>query len=175
MPFRGNPLWTVPLQELSATNERPIFTPARRPAQPPAVTMDQPTIGAKPAPTPPDTPHLTLLGTVTAGDGAKGIGIFRDEIEKRALGLRLGEHHHGWAVRGVQRTSVTLEKDGESVVLTLAPDTANPAPPAVSPALPQPAAERPPVARRLEAPASMPVAAFDWSAILKQGESGSSP
>src|SRR5438045_3679915 len=42
----GNPLWTIPLASLTATRERPIFTPSRRP--PPPV---QP-IAVTPAPAP---------------------------------------------------------------------------------------------------------------------------
>src|SRR5215831_17659551 len=34
---RGNPLWAVPLADLSATRERPIFSPSRRPPARPAV------------------------------------------------------------------------------------------------------------------------------------------
>src|SRR5450631_3845625 len=33
-PLTGNPLWGVPLQSLSATRERPIFLPSRRPPAP---------------------------------------------------------------------------------------------------------------------------------------------
>src|SRR5436309_11189786 len=32
---RGNPLWRISLQSLSATRERPIFLPSRRPPSPP--------------------------------------------------------------------------------------------------------------------------------------------
>src|ERR1700756_873862 len=33
----GNPLWGIPLRVLTATRERPLFSPSRRPPAPPAV------------------------------------------------------------------------------------------------------------------------------------------
>src|SRR5262245_42616607 len=70
----GNPLWAIPLKNLSATRERPIFSASRRPP-PPAVKVAPyvpPSPPAKPAE--PDTPRLSLLGTISSGE--EGIGIF---------------------------------------------------------------------------------------------------
>ncbi len=38
----GNPLWAIPHKQLSATRDRPIFTPSRRP--PPPAVVDAPYI-----------------------------------------------------------------------------------------------------------------------------------
>src|SRR5262249_52823969 len=35
-PPTGNPLWALPLKQLSMTRERPVFSPSRRPPPPPA-------------------------------------------------------------------------------------------------------------------------------------------
>ena len=167
----GNPLWTVPLTELSATGERPIFTPARRPPRPVA-TEAQATSTPQQAQAIPDKPALSLLGTVTEADGAGGIGIFIDDIAKRAMRLRAGEQHDGWALRRVQRGRVVMEKNGARVTLVLAPrDSARPAAPALSASVPQVAAEPAETGPRMPTPT--PVAAFDWTSILRQGEAGS--
>ncbi|WP_426409845.1 hypothetical protein [Bradyrhizobium ganzhouense] len=166
----GNPLWAVPLTELSATGERPIFTPARRPSRPVAAEAPA-TSTPQQAQATPDRPALSLLGTVTNADGAGGIGIFIDDIAKRAMRLKTGEQHDGWVVRRVQRGRVVLEKNGTRVTLVLAPrDSAPPAAPALPASVPEPAVE--PAAGRPRTPAPTPVAAFDWTSILRQGEAG---
>ena len=165
----GNPLWAVPLAELSATGERPIFTAARRPPRPPAKEYPA-TSAPQPTQAQPDRPALSLLGTVTAADAAGGIGIFIDDSAKRAMRLKVGEQHHGWTVRQVQRGRVVLEKDGARVTLTLAPRDATP-PAAPPPSAPDVVAE--PAVTRPTPLAPIPVAAFDWTAILRQGEAGS--
>jgi general secretion pathway protein N len=169
----GNPVGRAPVQELSATSERPIFSPQRRPPQLRVAKQDQSPAAAKPEQIRPGTPHLTLLGTVTSSDGARGIGVFRDETEKRMMHLRLGEQHNGWVVRQVKRASVTLERAAESVVLMLEQDFMPSALTSLPAAPPQAVAREPSAASQVKAAASMPVAAFDWTAILKQGESGS--
>ncbi|WP_234683294.1 hypothetical protein [Bradyrhizobium monzae] len=167
----GNPLWAVPLAALGATGGRPIFTPARRAPQPPA-TEASPTSVPQQSQAALDRPALSLLGTVTAGDGPDGIGIFIDDIAKRALRLRTGEQHDGWALRRVQRGRVVMEKIGMRVTLVLAPrDSTPPTAPALPASVPRPAAE--PTAARPGTPAPVPVAAFDWTSILRQGEAGS--
>jgi general secretion pathway protein N len=167
----GNPLWAVPLAELSATGERPIFTPARRPSRP--VATEAPgTSTPQQAQAAPDRPALSLLGTVTEADGAGGIGIFIDDIAKRAMRLKAGEQHEGWALRRVQRGRVVMEKSSTRVTLVLAPrDSAPPAAPALPTSVTQPAVE--PETARPKIPAPTPVAAFDWTSILRQGEAGS--
>jgi hypothetical protein len=167
----GNPLWAVPLAELSATGERPIFTATRRPLRPPA-TETPATSAPQQTQAQPDQPSLSLLGTVTGADPASGIGIFIDDSAKRAMRLKIGEQHNGWAVRQVQRGRVVLEKDGTRVTLTLAlRDATPPVAPALPASAPQLAAE--PATARPKPLAPTPVAAFDWTAILRQGEAGS--
>jgi hypothetical protein len=69
----GNPLWTIPLNTLTATRERPLFTPSRRPpmqAAPAAI------VSAPPPPPPAAEPEqlgLRLLGTIAGREG--GIAI----------------------------------------------------------------------------------------------------
>jgi hypothetical protein len=116
-PLGANPLWAIPLASLSNTRERPIFSPSRRPppAQMPVV------VAAPPAPPPPpprvERPPLTLVGTV-AGD-SESFGIFVDRENSTALRLKIGEDYQGWRLRVVQGRDVSLERDQQTVVLSL--------------------------------------------------------
>src|SRR5262249_28882248 len=60
----GNPLWGIPLRVLTATRERPLFSPSRRPPAPPAVAAPAPPPPVVAAKAPePDHPPLTIVGT----------------------------------------------------------------------------------------------------------------
>src|SRR5438552_3274555 len=79
-PVSGNPLWAIPLTALSTTRERPIFSPSRRPPEPPAVVAAY-VPPAKPEPAPPAEPNhplLTLVGTIVGP--LEGIGVFLDQV-----------------------------------------------------------------------------------------------
>jgi hypothetical protein len=125
-PPSGNPLWAVPLRSLSATRERPLFSPSRRPPAPPAVAaafVPPP----KPAPTKPpepDHPLLALVGTI-AGE-TEGIGIFLDDLTRNIVRLKTGEKHGGWLLLGVRGRQATFEKDHRTAVLTLPAPGAEP-------------------------------------------------
>lgn len=140
----SNPLWTIPLRQLTATRERPLFTPSRRPAPPVVANAYQlASVPAAPPPKPaePEKPQLALVGTV-AGDG-DGFGVFIDQAAKSVLRLKTGEHHKGWVLRAVHRRDVVFEKGTETAVLELpAPDMTKVAAPAMPAGLaaPRPAA-----------------------------------
>lgn len=111
----GNPLWAVPLSSLTATRDRPLFAPTRRPP-PPAV----PYVRA-PAPPPPPVveagpPRLTLLGTVI--NDREKIAVFQDDTNQ-IIRIRLGEQHAGWVLRSVQGRSVTLEGNNREATFSL--------------------------------------------------------
>jgi hypothetical protein len=114
----GNPLWAVAFTSLSDTRERPIFSMSRRPP-PPAVAaapLVKP-VAVAPKPKEPESPKLTLIGTI-AGDHER-FGIFLDQSTKAALRLRMGDDYQGWKLRSVQGREATLEKDQEAVILAL--------------------------------------------------------
>jgi hypothetical protein len=113
----ANPLWAIPLAQLSATRERPIFSPSRRP--PPAAIAAEPTIVKAPTvrKKEPETPQLALVGTIASGE--EGFGIFLDQSTKGALRLRVGEDYQGWKLRAIRGREVTMEKDQQAAVLTL--------------------------------------------------------
>ena len=114
---RGNPLWAVPLADLSATRERPIFSPSRRPPAPLVATVAKP---ASPVPPNPQRPPLTLVGTIV-GETTR-IGVFIEENTHNMVRLSIGAGHEGWILRLVTAQGVRLEKSDQAVTLTLRPD-----------------------------------------------------
>ena len=116
-PTRGNPLWAVPLADLSATRERPIFSPSRRPPPPPAVAAVMKP--APPVPPKPQRPPLTLVGTIV-GETTQ-IGLFIEENTHQMLRLPIGGGHEGWILRLVSAQGVRLENSDQAVTLTLRP------------------------------------------------------
>ena len=116
-PLSANPLWAIPLATLSNTRERPIFSPSRRP--PPTQTPVAVAAPPAPPPAPPrvERPPLTLVGTVAGDD--ESFGIFLDKSSSTALRLKVGEDYQGWQLRGVQGRDVSLERDKQTVVLSL--------------------------------------------------------
>jgi general secretion pathway protein N len=105
---RGNPLWAIPLSSLTATRERPLFTPGRRPPKPPSTPP--PVIVVAPPPRQPTTqpPRLTLVGTVI-GVGDR-IAVFFDGTTRQLVRLRAGEAREGWTLRSIHPRKVVFEK-----------------------------------------------------------------
>jgi general secretion pathway protein N len=148
----GNPLWAIPLASLTATRERPLFAPSRRP--PPPVPVAAP-VAARPPPPPPkppepEPPPLTLLGTIAGSQLAAGVGLFLDTASKAVLSLKAGENHKGWTLRAVRPRQVELARGLDTAILDLpAPDLKpGPAAPvqAAQPAMPaSPGQPNPPI------------------------------
>jgi general secretion pathway protein N len=115
----ANPLWAIPLTQLSTTRERPIFSPSRRP--PPAAVAAESAIVKAPAvrKREPEVPQLALVGTIASDK--EGFGIFLDQSTKGALRLKLGEDYQGWKLRAIRGREVTMEKDQRAAVLALPP------------------------------------------------------
>ncbi|BAM87604.1 hypothetical protein S58_15960 [Bradyrhizobium oligotrophicum S58] len=121
----GNPLWSIPLGQLSATRERPIFSPSRRP---PPSAAEPPSIVAAPAvqePAPSERPQLSLVGTVV--NGAGGLAVFLDQSSNTPLRIRAGAEYQGWKLRNVGARSVTLQKGQDVAVFSFAPSSSQPA------------------------------------------------
>ncbi len=112
----ANPLWGVPLNQLSGTRDRPIFSPSRRPP-PAAVAAEASLIKPPPRKKEIEPPPLSLVGTIASGD--EGFGIFLDQSTKTALRLKVGEDYQGWKLRAIRGREVTMEKDEHAAVLTL--------------------------------------------------------
>jgi hypothetical protein len=120
----GNPLWEVSLKQLSATRDRPIFSPSRRP--PAAITAAVAAAVAPPAqaPRPPERPQLSLVGTIM--NGVDGFAIFLDQSTRAPLRIRMGADYQGWMLRQIEARSVTLQKGDDIAVLSFPPPSATP-------------------------------------------------
>ena len=121
----ANPLWAVPLTQLSGTRDRPIFSPSRRPPPPAAAAAAE----AAPVRPPPrkkeiEPPPLALVGTIAGGE--EGFGIFLDQSTKAALRLKIGDDYQGWKLRAIQGREVTMEKDERAAVLSMPQPGAGP-------------------------------------------------
>ncbi len=136
----GNPVWAIPLSQLSATRERPIFSPSRRP---PAVAVAAPiyvpAAVSRPVKAEPERPPLTLVGTITGENDA--IAVFVVPGTATVVRLHTSDSHEGWTLLSVQGREATLQKGGASNVLALAPPGGN-AEPVTAQALAEPARKR---------------------------------
>jgi hypothetical protein len=101
----------------SATRERPLFSPSRRPPSPPIAAVAAP----PPPPSKPTqaTPPLTLLGTVL-GDGER-VGVFAEQGTKNVIRLRVGEGHGDWTLRSLHARAAILEQGRNQAMLALTP------------------------------------------------------
>jgi general secretion pathway protein N len=113
----ANPLWAIPLNRLSATRDRPIFSPSRR--RPPPAVAAEPKLSVPNAAPPrgPARPPLSLVGTIASDE--EGFGIFLDESTRVPLRLKIGEDYQGWKLRSVRGREATLENDRQTVVMSL--------------------------------------------------------
>jgi general secretion pathway protein N len=144
LPPSGNPLWTIPLKELTMTQERPIFSPSRRPPPPPPAAPVYVAPAPRPPPKPkePERPTITLVGTVASK--SEGIGVFMETASRNIVRLRVGDDHQGWVLRSIKAREATLAKDSETAVLELPPPggeaamLANSTPPDDPPPRPRP-------------------------------------
>jgi general secretion pathway protein N len=114
-PPGGNPLWGVPIDTLTATRERPLFTASRRPPAPPVAP--EPPAEPPPPPAERERPLLTLLGTVT-GELQK-VAVVQDQTTKSLVRLHVGEPVSGWFLRSVDARGVTVEKNNQTVTVAL--------------------------------------------------------
>jgi general secretion pathway protein N len=114
----GNPLWSVPLSVLTATQARPIFSASRRPPQA-AVVAPAAELASAPPPAPAETEHppLALIGAVVGADDA--IAVFLDRATQKVVRLRPGDSHGGWKLSGVESREVTFSKDNRTETLAL--------------------------------------------------------
>lgn len=114
----GNPLWGIPLHTMSATRERPLFSPSRRPPSRPIVAAAPPSPSPS-KPPPPAVPPLTLVGTVLGG--SEDVGVFVEQATKNVIRLRVGEGHDDWRLRSLQARAAILEQGRRRATLALSP------------------------------------------------------
>jgi general secretion pathway protein N len=111
-------LWQLPLKQFSATRERPIFSPSRRPPTPAPAYAAPVAVKQAPKPREPERPTIALAGTIIGTDGYR-VAVFRDTSTQDVVRLRLGENYRGWVVRLINPREARLVKDGEQALVEL--------------------------------------------------------
>jgi hypothetical protein len=107
-----NPVAAQSLERLSATRERPLFSPTRRPPAPPPA----PVAISRPAPVPPPPPNVALFGIVTDAQGP--FAMVRIGAGK-ILRLRPGDDVAGWRVGAIEPRRLTLSNGARSASFDL--------------------------------------------------------
>jgi general secretion pathway protein N len=115
----SNPVAAQPLDELSATLDRPLFSPTRHPPAPPPPPPPVVQVAAPPPP-PPPPPNLTLFGVVIDGEGARA--LVRAGADKKLLRAQIGDDIEGWKVAQIEGRKVVLSLDGRFVTFALFSD-----------------------------------------------------
>jgi hypothetical protein len=105
-----SPLAAQPLEKLSATRDRPLFSPTRRPPAPP------PIVAAAPPP-PPPPPEVALLGVVMDGEEARA--IIRTGPAAKVTRVRIGDDVGGWKVGQIEAQRLVLLLDDRTATFTL--------------------------------------------------------
>ena len=116
-----NPFRNVPLDSLSATKERPLFSPTRRPppsAAPAAAdTQPQASPSQPAASVEPDGPPLTLIGTIVGGE--RPVAVLFNKLTRAVSTAHEGDETLGWRITAVSARSAVAEKEGVAVTLDL--------------------------------------------------------
>ena len=108
----ANPLAAQALERLSATRERPLFSPSRRPPPPPPVARAP---GPPPPPPPPPPPNVVLIGVVMDSEETRAVVRATDQI----LRLQIGDDVGGWKVAQIEGRKMVLSLDDRFATFTL--------------------------------------------------------
>jgi general secretion pathway protein N len=110
----SNPLAAQLVDRLSATVDRPLFSPSRRPPAPPPPPVAQ---APEPPPPPPPPPNLVLSGIVMDGEGARA--VVRVGADAKTLRAQIGDDIGGWKVAQIEGRKLVLSLDGRFATFTL--------------------------------------------------------
>jgi general secretion pathway protein N len=109
----ANPLAAQTLDRLSATRERPLFSPTRRPPPPPPEIVR----GPEPPPPPAPPPNVALFGIVMDGEEARA--VVRAGPANQVVRVRIGDDVGGWKVSQIEGRKLVLSLDGRLATFTL--------------------------------------------------------
>jgi hypothetical protein len=101
----ANPVAAQPLDQLSATLDRSLFSPSRRRAPAPAPVAPLPVTSAAPS----QPPNVVLYGVVMDGESARA--VVRVGPEKRLLRAQMGDDIDGWKVAQIDGRKVVLASE----------------------------------------------------------------
>jgi hypothetical protein len=103
-----NPLAAPSLDRLSATRERPLFTPNRRAAPPPP----PPVASTAPVEADAGPPRIALVGVVIGAQGPRA--VVNDLALNKIVRLRIGDEIDGWIVRQIDQRLLVVWREGRS-------------------------------------------------------------
>lgn len=115
---------------LTATRERPLFTPARhQPLPPPPALVRQTEAPPPPPPVPP--PAVSLLGTVLGDGPAQAFAVIKGADGSKTRHVIIGDEIENWKIANIEAQEIVISHDERSVKIKLASD--KPAAPAIRP------------------------------------------
>jgi hypothetical protein len=107
-----NPIGQYPLAQLTATRERPLFLPTRRPAR-----IEKPIVTAAPAPAPAPPPNMSLVGTIL--DGNRAQALVRMPPKPVAIKLHIGDVIAGWRITQIEAQRIVIALGDRFITLRL--------------------------------------------------------
>ena len=114
----SNPVELQPLQAMTATYERPLFSPTRRP--PPKIVTPVAVAKQEPPPPPPPPPSLVLLGIVSDnGEARAAIRSADKRPTDKVLRVRAGDDVGGWKVEKIESRRLVLTQGERSADFVL--------------------------------------------------------
>jgi hypothetical protein len=108
-----SPLSQQPLEQLSATRERPLFSPTRHPPPAPVSVVE----GPPPPPPPPPPPDVALFGVVMDGEQARA--VIRASPTDKTTRVGIGDDVGGWKVAQIEGRKLVLSLDGRLVTFIM--------------------------------------------------------
>lgn len=105
-----SPLAAQPLERISSTRDRPLFSPTRHPPAPPPVVAVAP-------PPPPPPPDVALLGVVMDGEDARAVVRAGPAAKIQRVGI--GDDIGGWKVGQIEARQLVLLLDGRTATFTM--------------------------------------------------------
>jgi hypothetical protein len=131
----ASPLAGQKLERLSATRERPLFSPTRRPPPlPPTIVQ-----GAPPPAPPPPPPDVALLGVVMDGEQARA--VIRASPADKMTRVTIGDDIGGWKVAQIEGRKLVLSLDGRLATFVMFSGNSTKSAPQSDTVLQQPAAQ----------------------------------
>lgn len=101
----ANPVAAQPLDQLSATLDRSLFSPSRRRAPAPPPVAPPPAMSTSPS----QPPDVVLYGVVMDGESARA--VVRVGPDKRLLRAQMGDDIDGWKVAQIDGRKVVLASE----------------------------------------------------------------
>ncbi|MGJ4942107.1 hypothetical protein ACQR1W_16145 [Bradyrhizobium sp. HKCCYLS1011] len=114
----NNPVELQSLQELTATHERPLFSPTRRP--PPKIVA--PVVMRQEAPPQPPAPPPSLVVLGIVSENGEGRAVIRSADKRpvdKVMRVRAGDDVGGWKVDKVEPRRLVLTQGERSVDFVL--------------------------------------------------------